>query len=63
MPFPNSAKEMIRFLGGVNFNRDFIPRFSFISSTLYKMSQSEKKFKPKAQSPDAHQAFETLKML
>ena len=29
MPYPNSAKEMVRFLGAVNFYRDFIPLFSF----------------------------------
>ena len=34
MPFPNTAKGMIRFLGAVNFYRDFIPRFSFIASCL-----------------------------
>ena len=61
MPFPNTAKEMIRFLGGVNFYRDFIPKFSFIASILYKMSQNEKKFKAQAKSQDAHQAFDTLK--
>ena len=32
MPFPNSAKSMIRFLGAVNFYRDFIPHYSLIAS-------------------------------
>ena len=50
MPFPSSAKGMIRFLGAVNFYRDFIPHFSFIASILYKMSQSNSKFKSKVKS-------------
>ena len=52
---------MVRFLGGVNFYRDFVPRFSFIASILYKMSQSEKKFKSKSSSNAANEAFEKLK--
>ncbi len=61
MPFPKSAKSMIRFLGTVNFYRDFIMRFSNTASVLYKMSQSESKFKAKKDSPKAAEAFEKLK--
>ena len=61
MPFPKSAKEMVRFLGAVNFYRDFIPHFSDIASILYKMSQSEKKFKSRKNSTKAHESFEKLK--
>ena len=61
MPFPSTAKGMIRFLGAVNFYRDFIPRFSFIASCLYKISQSNAKFKSKSKLPAAKEAFEKLK--
>lgn len=61
MPFPRSAKSMIRFLGTVNFYRDFIMRFSNTASVLYKMSQSEAKFKAKKDSAKAVEAFEKLK--
>jgi len=47
MQFPKTAKGMIRFLGVVNFYRDFIVRFSNTASPLYKMAQSEAKFKSK----------------
>ena len=52
---------MIRFLGAVYFDRDFIPRFSFIDSCLYKISQSNAKFKSKSKLPAAKEAFEKLK--
>ena len=61
MPFPKTAKEMIRFLGAVNFYREFIPHFSDIASVLYKMSQSEKKFKSKRNLKQASESFEMLK--
>jgi hypothetical protein len=38
MSFPNNPKELIRFLGAVNFYRDFILSFSSITSILYKNS-------------------------
>ena len=38
MSFPKTSKELIRFLGGVNFYSDFIPQFSSIASILYKRS-------------------------
>jgi hypothetical protein len=47
MQFPKTAKGMIRFLGVVNFYRDFIMRYSNTASPLYNMSQSEEKFKSK----------------
>jgi len=62
MQFPKTAKGMIRFLGVVNFYRDFIVRFSNTASPLYKMAQSEAKFKSKIKSSHAHAAFEKLKM-
>jgi hypothetical protein len=62
MKFPKSAKGMIRFLGVVNFYRDFIVRFSNTASVLYKMAQSEAKFKSKMKCEAAHRAFEKLKM-
>jgi hypothetical protein len=63
MSFSKSAREMVRFLGGVNFYRDFIPRFSGTASVLYKMSQSERKFKHllKTSSTQVHSTFEQLK--
>jgi hypothetical protein len=61
MPFPSTAKGMIRFLGAVNFYRDFIPRYSFTASILYKISQSNAKFKSKSKLPAAKEAFEKLK--
>ena len=61
MPFPNTAKGMIRFLGAVNFYRDFIPRYSFIASILYKISQSNAKFRSQSKLPAAKEAFEMLK--
>ena len=62
MSFPKSAREMVRFLGGVNFYRDFIPRFRGTASVLYKMSQSERKFKHllKTSSTHVHSTFEQL---
>lgn len=61
MPFPKTAKGMIRFLGVVNFYRDFISRFSNTASSLYKMAQSEAKYKSKLGDKAAHEAFEKLK--
>jgi hypothetical protein len=61
MKFPRTAKAMIRFLGVVNFYRDFILRYSNTASALYKMSQSEAKFKAKKDSKSAQEAFEKLK--
>jgi hypothetical protein len=62
MSFPKTAKELIRFLGGVNFYRDFIPQFSSVlASILYKMSQSEKKFKSRSKSDEAYESFDKLK--
>jgi hypothetical protein len=59
--FPRTNKAMIRFLGAVNFYRDFIPHYSFIASKLYKMSQSNQKFKAQLKDPSVYDAFETLK--
>ena len=59
--FPKSPKEMIRFLGGVNFYRDFIKKFSFTASILYKMAQSIQKFKAKLKCKEVYEAFEALK--
>jgi hypothetical protein len=52
---------MIRFLGGVNFYRDFIKKFSFTASILYKMSQLIQKFKAKLKCKEVYEAFEKLK--
>ena len=52
MKFPRTPKAMIRFLCTVNFYREFIRNFSEISSVLYKMSQSNKKFKVKRESEE-----------
>jgi hypothetical protein len=43
--FPKTRKELVNFLGAVNFYRDFIPRFSFVASFLYKICLSNAKFK------------------
>ena len=59
--FPKNPKEMIRFLGGVNFYRDFIKKFSFTASILYKMSQSIQKFKAKLKCKEVYEAFDILK--
>jgi hypothetical protein len=59
--FPKTRKELVNFLGAVNFYRDFIPKFSGISSILYKMAQSPSKFNSKKSSVDAQNAFELLK--
>jgi hypothetical protein len=59
--FPKTRKELVNFLGAVNFYRDFIPRFSFVASCLYKICQSNAKFKAKMNSPDVIAAFEKLK--
>jgi hypothetical protein len=59
--FPKTAGDMVRFLGATNFYRDFIPRFSYTASILYKMSQSNSKFKAKRNCPKAHEAYEKLK--
>ena len=61
LEFPRSPRAMIRFLGAVNFYRDFIKSFSGVASVLYKMSQSVAKFKAKFKDPVAGQAFERLK--
>ena len=61
IPFPKTAKGMIRFLGVVNFYRDFISRFSNTASSLYKMAQSEAKYKSKLGDKAAHEAFKKLK--
>ncbi len=52
---------MIRFLASINFYRDFVPRFSDIASPLYRMAQSERKFKTKAKLTEMHALFEKLK--
>ena len=59
--FPKNPKEMIRFLGGVNFYRDFIKKFSCTASILYKMSQSIQKFKAKLKCKEVYEAFDKLK--
>ena len=59
--FPKNPKEMIRFLGGLNFYRDFIKKFSCIASILYKMSQSIQKFKAKLKCKEVYEAFDKLK--
>jgi hypothetical protein len=59
--FPKNPKEMIRFLGLVNFYRDFIKRFSFTASILYKMAQSTQKFKAKLKCKEVYLAFGKLK--
>ena len=61
MEFPKTPKGMIRFLGAVNFYRDFIKNFSHISSVLYKMSQSNQKFRAKRNSHEAIESFNKLK--
>ena len=64
--FPQSPKDMIKFLGGINYFRDFIKSFSSTASLLYKMSQSKKKFrevlKSKNKLKEANDAFEKLKV-
>lgn len=61
MEFPKTPREMIRFLGALNFYSEFIPRFSEIASILYKMSQSTTKFRRSSSSEEAIKAFEKLK--
>jgi hypothetical protein len=61
MSFLKTVKELLRFLGGVNFYRDFIPQFSSFASILYKMSQSDKKFKSRSKSDEASESFDKLK--
>ena len=61
MAFPNSPKEMVRFLGAVNFYRDFISHFSQTASVLYKAAQSKSKFKSFRNNPVVVDAFEKLK--
>jgi hypothetical protein len=62
MQFPKSPKEMLRFLGMANFYRDFIHKFSYIASPLYKMSQSKQKFKDQMKNDKVFKAFEQLKV-
>ena len=59
--FQSTAKGMIRFLAAVTFYRDFIPRYSFTASILYKISQSNAKFKSKNKLSAAKVAIEKLK--
>jgi hypothetical protein len=47
---------VLTFIGG-----DFIPQFSSIASKLYKMSQSEKKFKSRSKSDEAFESFDKSK--
>ena len=63
IPFPKTAKGLVRFLGAVNFYRDFIEHFSDVASVLYKMSQSEAKFKAKLKSKSADIAFKAFEKL
>lgn len=63
IPFPKIAKGLVRFLGAVNFYRDFIEHFSDVASVLYKMSQSEAKFKAKLKSKSADIAFKAFEKL
>ena len=61
LTFPKTAKKMISFLGAVNFYRDFIKGFSSTASVLYKMSQSNKKFKESLKHAEVYKAFQKLK--
>lgn len=63
MEFPKTPKGMIRVLGALNFYSELIPRYSEIASVLYKMSQSNSKYKSKMKSPEAMEAFEKLKKM
>jgi hypothetical protein len=61
MKFPSTARRLQKFLGIVNYYRDFIRNYSHISSCLYRMTQSNTKFKAALKSDECFKAFDLLK--
>jgi hypothetical protein len=43
-PLPSSAKELKRFLGGINFYNKFIPSFSNLGQPLHQLSNTSSTF-------------------
>lgn len=59
-PVPTSGKDIMKFLGKINFLRDYIPNISQIAAPLDKL-RYVKKFSEKDWTPLANQSFLTLK--
>lgn len=60
-PRPSNRKEVRRFLGTASWYRRFIPNFSSITSPLNKLTSQGKKAPPFVWSPEAENAFLSLK--